>query len=102
MSQSFDPGRRSALKKLLMAGALGGSALMFGNLLEPVFSKRLTASAYSQNAPGNGVLYPSATNPLPKAATVPSKLYLGSIHSGTASLQLAVIAGIIARNQPQI
>jgi len=102
MTQSFDPGRRGALKKLVLVGALTGSAMMFGNLLSPVFSKK-ESSAFSQsNSPANGVLYPSSTNPLPKSAQQPSVLYLGSLHNGTPSLQLGVIAGILARTQPQI
>ena len=37
-----------------------------------------------------------------KPANLPSLLHTSSVHSGTSSLQLAIIAGILARTTPQV
>ena len=86
------------MKKLLMGGALLGSTVMFGNLLSPMLSRKVSADSQD-----SAIAYRAqVSNLLPKPARQPSMLHVGSIHDGTASLQLAVIAGILARNQPQI
>ncbi|MFI5419757.1 MAG: GxGYxYP domain-containing protein, partial [Nitrososphaerales archaeon] len=86
------------MKKLLMGGALLGSAVMFGNVLSPMLSRKVTADTQNSIIANTT----QVSNLLPKPARHPTTLHVGSIHDGTASLQLAVIAGILARNQPQI
>src|SRR5580704_4098080 len=98
MSDIIDPARRGALKKLLIGGALLGSTAVFGNVLTPLLSRKASADSDTSNGISNATVY----NLLPKSQRQPSTLHVGSIHDGTASLQLAVIAGILARNQPQI
>lgn len=101
-TDNFDPSRRGSLKKILIGGAFVGSMMMFG---APVISKTLLSSKYAHGFTSfaqTGISYPSSLNALPQPADPPSLLYVGSLQQGTPSLQLAVIAGILARSSPQI
>ncbi len=119
-SEEFDVTRRSAMKKILLGGALVGSVAIFGSSLVPNLTNRAVSNGavssgyYADNLVSMsspvaslttvtvGSAYPSASNSLPKPANRPSLLYTGSIHDGASSLQLAVIAGILARDTPKI
>jgi len=74
---------------------------MFGNVLSTSFSKAISSYEFRSSAQ-SGVFYPTSGTPLPKPANRPTTLYTGSAHGGTSSIQLAVIAGILARTTPQI
>jgi len=91
-----DANRRSALKKILIGGALLGSIAVFGAGLARV-------SVIPQSFAQSSVIgYSNSPLQLPKSSGQPGTVYLGSGHSGISSIQLAVIAGILARTQPQI
>ncbi len=60
------------------------------------------SQAFSNIKQANSIFYPSSNGPLLKPTNLPSLLYTGSIHSGTSSLQLGIIAGILARTSPQV
>lgn len=105
-SEPFDLERRRTLKKILLGGAVVGSTAMFGNLFVPALSRNILSSKYSPGlvsfAVSGGASYPSSTASLPKPSDPPSLLYVGSLQQGTPSLQLSVIAGILARTTPVI
>lgn len=87
---------------MLIGGALLGSGTMFGSSVLPAISKSLFGSRFppSSGFASSGISYPSAGGTLPKPVNVPGLLYVGSVQQGTSSLQLAVIAGILARATP--
>lgn len=105
-SDNFDPSRRGTLKKILLGSAVVGSVAMFGNLFVPALSRNILSSKYSPGfasfAASGGASYPSSTASLPKPSDPPNLLYVGSLQEGTPSLQLAVIAGILARTSPVV
>lgn len=70
---------------------------MGNSLAREAFLPRLFSSFGSA-----GAAYPTTSGTLPKPANAPTSLYVGSLDQGTSSLQLAVIAGILARTTPQI
>lgn len=89
---------------MLIGGAFLGSAAMLGSAVLPTFSKVFSESSFSPRATfaSSGTSYPSAGVTLPTPANTPSLLYVGSCQDGTSSLQLATIAGILARTTPVI
>jgi hypothetical protein len=89
---------------MLIGGAFLGSAVMFGSSMLPSFSKVISGSRLSPMATfaSSGVSYPSSQGALPQPANTPSLLYVASGQDGTSSLQLAVIAGILARTTPVV
>jgi hypothetical protein len=87
---------------MLLGGAVLGSAMMFGSVMAPSISKLFSRSPGFASFGALGSAYPSALATMPQPADPPTSLYVGSLQQGTPSLQLAVIAGILARTSPQI
>jgi GxGYxYP putative glycoside hydrolase C-terminal domain len=129
--ESLDWDRRTVLRKIALGSAIFGSVAIFGSSLLSQLTKTSVRNQFAPNYGSSGegtelvqdqagifageqiatsVADPSATAPagysslfnLPKPANAPALLYTASIHDGIPSLQLAVIAGILARNRPVI